>query len=142
MSIFKHIREIKRNKRLFDEKVYEMVLDEIAQDQKQPGLWAKAIADSSGNMDKAKSLYIKYRAEAIKQDIDFLKDNELKTERNETQPKTETKLPNNPEKSNQTITSKSEEDLASGCAIVFYLSIAIFALFVLVYMLGEFFVGK
>jgi len=25
---------------------------------------------SSGNMDKAKSLYIKYRAEAIKQDID------------------------------------------------------------------------
>lgn len=97
MSIFKHIREIKRNKRLFDEKVYEMVLDEIAQDQKQSGLWAKAIADSSGNMDKAKSLYIKYRAEAIKQDIDFLKDNELKTERNETQPKTETKPPNNPE---------------------------------------------
>ncbi len=142
MSIFKHIREIKRNKRLFDEKVYEMVLDEIAQDQKQPGLWAKAIADSSGNMDKAKSLYIKYRAEAIKQDIDFLKDNELKTERNETQPKTETKPPNNPENSNQTATSKPEgDDLASGCALLFYISIAIFIFFAVISGLVRFF-GK
>ncbi|HQI03845.1 MAG TPA: hypothetical protein PL195_01140 [bacterium] len=136
MSIFKHIREIKRNKRLFDEKVYEMVLDEIAQDQKQPGLWAKAIADSSGNMDKAKSLYIKYRAEAIKQDIDFLKDNELKTERNETSPKTEIKPPNNPENSNQTATSNLEEEL-SGWAIFFIIALSILILFLIFIVLGQ-----
>jgi len=134
MSIFKHIREIKRNKRLFDEKVYEMVLEEIAQDQKQPGLWAKAIADSSGNMDKAKSLYIKYRAEAIKQDINFLKDNELKTEKQENSPKAQEKQEVKSENSSQTATSKPEEEF-SGCAI--FIFIVVVALVALIFTINQ-----
>jgi ABC-type Na+ efflux pump permease subunit len=140
MSIFKHIREIKRNKRLFDEKVYEMVLEKIAQDQKQPGLWAKAIADSSGNMDKAKSLYIKYRAEAIKQDINFLKDNELKTEKQENSPKAQEKQEVKSENSSQTATSKPEEDV-SVFTIIFLLALPIL-IFVVIFFLLKLFAGK
>lgn len=37
--------------------------------QRRDGLWAKALAHSDGSNEKAKSLYIKYRAESIKDEI-------------------------------------------------------------------------
>lgn len=49
-----------------DEEIYAHVLKEIESGIRRDGLWAKALANSAGDSEKAKSFYIKYRAQAIK----------------------------------------------------------------------------
>jgi len=48
-----------------DELLYEYVLNEIEENKKMKGIWAKALAHSDGNDEKAKSLYMQYRVESI-----------------------------------------------------------------------------
>lgn len=62
--------------RATDEQVYALVLKEIESGKRSDGLWAKAMADSNGNSDKAKSIYIKYRAVAIKDEVALEKSRE------------------------------------------------------------------
>ena len=52
-----------------DDLLYEYVIDELEEDSLIKGLWAKAIAHSEGNNDKAKSLYIQYRVQSIKDEF-------------------------------------------------------------------------
>lgn len=49
-----------------DDLLYEYVMEEMESKEPLKGLWAKAIAHSEGNNDKAKSLYIQYRVQAVK----------------------------------------------------------------------------
>ena len=49
-----------------DELLYEYVLEEIENDIMSKGLWGKALANSGGNTEKAKSMYLQYRVQAIK----------------------------------------------------------------------------
>lgn len=49
-----------------DDVLYEYVMEEMESKEPLKGLWAKAIAHSEGNNDKAKSLYIQYRVQAVK----------------------------------------------------------------------------
>ena len=50
-----------------EEQIYAQVYEEISKGEKREGLWAKALAGSEGGGEaKAKSLYIKYRAQSIK----------------------------------------------------------------------------
>nr|MBP7432071.1 hypothetical protein [bacterium] len=83
MNIVKRIKEAKKSKKMFDEMIYERVFEEISKDEKQPGLWAKAIADSLGNINMADSLYIKYRAEALKEESVRLYEEFEKRKKNE-----------------------------------------------------------
>lgn len=46
--------------------LYEYVLDEIEDGYKVRGLWAKSLAMSEGDENKAKSLYMQYRVQNIK----------------------------------------------------------------------------
>ena len=46
--------------------LYEYVLDELEDGYKVRGLWAKALAMSEGDENKATSLYMQYRAQNIK----------------------------------------------------------------------------
>lgn len=46
--------------------LYEFVLDEIEAGIKVRGLYAKAMANSDGDMNKANSIYMKYRVQDIK----------------------------------------------------------------------------
>ncbi|MEA2017526.1 MAG: hypothetical protein U9N59_03675 [Campylobacterota bacterium] len=46
--------------------LYEFVLDEIESGIQIRGLWAKAMANSDGDMNKANSIYMKYRVQDIK----------------------------------------------------------------------------
>ena len=46
--------------------LYEYVLDEIENGIQIRGLWAKAMANSDGDMNKANSIYMKYRVQDIK----------------------------------------------------------------------------
>lgn len=52
--------------------LYEYVMEEIEKNDLQKGLWAKALALSEGNNDKAKSLYMQYRVQAIKEELNRL----------------------------------------------------------------------
>jgi len=55
-----------------DELLYEYVIDEMEESKPIKGLWAKAMAHSDGNNDKANSLYMKYRVQSIKDEFDSL----------------------------------------------------------------------
>ena len=48
-----------------EESAYEQVASEMSANNLRPGLMAKAYAESAGNTNVAKSLYIKYRAKQI-----------------------------------------------------------------------------
>ncbi len=61
------------SQRAEDELLYEYVMEEMEQEPNYiKGLWAKAMAYSEGNNEKAKSLYMQYRVQSIKDDFKLL----------------------------------------------------------------------
>ncbi|MAC83379.1 MAG: hypothetical protein CL624_04520 [Arcobacter sp.] len=52
-----------------EDEIYEKVMLEIEEDRKVKSTWAKALAQSEGNKDKAESLYINFRFINIKKEI-------------------------------------------------------------------------
>ena len=64
-----------------EEEIYESISKEIDNDEKKKGLWTKAFGESDGDENKAKSLYIKYRFDQIKDSqSDVLKGGSKETE--------------------------------------------------------------
>ena len=51
--------------RLSEVQLYEMVAEEIANNQQSKGLWAKAFSEVGGDHEKAKALYIKLRVQML-----------------------------------------------------------------------------
>lgn len=74
--MFNKLLALRSAHRLIEEQLYEQVVVELADGVKRQGLWAKAIADSEGHEDKAKSLYIKYRVQSMKDELALLKETE------------------------------------------------------------------
>lgn len=58
--------------RLQEEKLYEKVLLELSSGKKRGGLWAKALANCNGAEEKAESLYIRYRVQSIKDEMEIV----------------------------------------------------------------------
>jgi hypothetical protein len=56
---------------LLEEQLYEQVVHELGNGQRRDGLWAKALANSDGLEEKAKALYIRYRVQSIKDEIEI-----------------------------------------------------------------------
>jgi len=54
---------------LNEDEIYEQIMIEIEEDKKVKSTWAKALAQSDGNKDKAESLYINFRFVDIKKEI-------------------------------------------------------------------------
>ena len=48
-----------------EEAFYKQVLEEVEAGNMRKGIYAKALADSSGDLGKANSLYIKYRVQSL-----------------------------------------------------------------------------
>ena len=48
-----------------EEAFYKQVLEEVESGNMRKGIYAKALADSSGDLGKANSLYIKYRVQSL-----------------------------------------------------------------------------
>ena len=69
--MFEKIRRNSAAARLLEEQLYEQVVVELSQGKKREGLWAKAMANSDGLEEKAKSLYIKYRVQSIKDEAEI-----------------------------------------------------------------------
>ena len=56
--------------RLAEELLYKHVLEEMDAGIIRDGLFAKALANSSGDEDKARSLYMKYRVRSVQDSLD------------------------------------------------------------------------
>lgn len=56
--------------RLVEERLYEQVVRELSEGQRRDGLWAKAIADCDGSEERSKALYIKYRVQSLKDELE------------------------------------------------------------------------
>ena len=69
--MFEKFRRNSAAARLLEEQLYEQVVGELYQGKKRDGLWAKAMANSDGLEEKAKSLYIKYRVQSIKDEAEI-----------------------------------------------------------------------
>lgn len=68
--------KFKRNiaaNRLIEEELYEQALTELDSGQLRGGLWAKAQANSSGDEQKVRGLYLKYRVQAMKDETELAK---------------------------------------------------------------------
>lgn len=70
-------RKSNAEQRLFEERIYAQVVDELAQGNRRDGLWAKAISESGGSIDSAKGLYIRYRVQSIMDEIELTARREL-----------------------------------------------------------------
>ncbi len=69
--MFDKLRRSSAAKRLIEEQFYEQVVSELSNGKKRDGLWAKALADSKGSEEKAKALYIQYRVQSIKDEMEI-----------------------------------------------------------------------
>lgn len=64
--MFKRLRLNSAKSRLIEEKLYELVLDELESGDICRGIWAKAVAKSNGNDSQANSKYLELRVESLK----------------------------------------------------------------------------
>jgi hypothetical protein len=70
-DLFEKFKKKSAVSRLLEEKLYEKVLQELTRGHRRDGLWAKAISNSNGTDGKTKALYIKYRVQSIKDQIEI-----------------------------------------------------------------------
>jgi|TARA_R110000787_G_scaffold13751_5_gene42861 hypothetical protein len=71
MSIFDKFKTQSIGARLIEEKLYEVVANELQNGVRRNGLWAKALAKSQGDESKAKALYISYRVQSLKDESEI-----------------------------------------------------------------------
>ena len=69
MNFFNRLKRQSAEARLIEEKLYEMVGEEMKNGHRREGLWIKAIADSEGSEIKAKTLHISYRVQSIRDEF-------------------------------------------------------------------------
>lgn len=77
MGFFARKRKEAAVRRIFEEKIYEMVAAEIEESGRRPGLWMKALANSNGDENRAKSRYINYRAQSMMDEAALEREAEL-----------------------------------------------------------------
>jgi hypothetical protein len=77
--MFNPLRKRSALNRLAEEKIYQQVLQEVGAGIIRDGLWAKPLAKCNGNDEKAKSLYISYRAQSLV-DQDLLDNEHIKSQ--------------------------------------------------------------
>ena len=65
MSFFKRLKRGRAANSLIVEMLYGQALKEIESGQRRDGLWVKALANSSDDEKKARSLYIEYRVQSM-----------------------------------------------------------------------------
>lgn len=65
MGLFKNFRLALAAKRLDEEALYEVVVEELAHGIRREGLWAKALVETEGDDLAANARYIKLRVQAL-----------------------------------------------------------------------------
>lgn len=67
--VFEKFKRLSAASRKLEELLYEQVIIELSAGHRRDGLWGKAIAKSEGSNERAKSLYIQYRVQALRDEI-------------------------------------------------------------------------
>ncbi|MDQ6972942.1 MAG: hypothetical protein Q9M30_09855 [Mariprofundaceae bacterium] len=70
--MFESIKKRSAAARIIEEQLYEQVVNELASGKRRNGLWAKAIANSNGQDEQAKALYIQYRVQSLQDEYELL----------------------------------------------------------------------
>ena len=70
MKIFDKGKKAIINSRRLEEKLYEVALEEVENDEIRKGLYAKAISKAEGDKEKADGIYLKLRVQSIMDDIE------------------------------------------------------------------------
>jgi len=71
MGLFDKFKTSTAIDRLSEEKLYEQVAQELKAGKKREGVWVKAMAKSSGDLNKAESLYIELRVQTLKDESEI-----------------------------------------------------------------------
>ena len=66
-------------KRKDDEKLYEIVAEEISREQRNEGLWLKAMAETEGDENKTKAKYVEFRIQSLKDERELNSKKRVKT---------------------------------------------------------------
>jgi ribosomal protein S8 len=74
MKLFNNLKRKKIASRILEEQLYEKVVNELQQNVRKNGLWAKAIAKSQGDEAKAKALYISLRVQSLMDELEIRKE--------------------------------------------------------------------
>ena len=69
MSLKDNYKTARSVQRLSEEQMYALAVQEIESGQRRDGLWGKAYAESGGNVDKAKAVYIKLRVQSLYDEV-------------------------------------------------------------------------
>lgn len=73
--MFEYFKNSEKSLNIDEDILYEYVLDEMQFGKPRKGLLTKAVLESNGDDDKAKSLYLQYRVVGIKKEIEELEIN-------------------------------------------------------------------
>ena len=76
MAFFKSKDKFSIFQRKHETYLYELVMEEIADNKRNKGLWGQAIVKSNGDEKKAEAEYIKLRVESLKDEIEIQKQEE------------------------------------------------------------------
>lgn len=109
--------------RELEDKLYEQVAKEVAASNYVPAPMARAIEQSAGNADLAKSLYVKFRIEQLKYGIE--QEAILNAERQEQEAKRAAEM--RKEKTRQRVTQNFK-----GCLLLVFIVFAIFVLLLII----------
>jgi hypothetical protein len=85
IMMFKRLRLNSAKSRLVEERLYEMVMDELETGNIRRGIWAKAVAKSNGNDNQARSKYLELRVESLKDEAHVIQ-SILESEENKPKP--------------------------------------------------------
>ena len=70
MGIFDKVKKTTIESRRYQEKLYEVALEEFENGEIRKGLYAKALSMGDGNKEKADGIYLKLRVKSIMDDIE------------------------------------------------------------------------
>ncbi len=124
--MFKKLKLNVAKSRLVEERLYEMVMDELESGNVRKGIWGKALAQSNGNDNQARSKYLELRVESLKDEAHIIQ-SILESESKENKPdviKVE-KIKPEPLQSESKETGGSPENVLAFCVVFIFLFILV-----------------
>jgi len=70
MGIFDKVKKTTIDSRRYEEKLYEVALEEVENGEIRKGLYAKALSKADGDKEKADGIYLKLRVQSIMDDVE------------------------------------------------------------------------
>ena len=70
MGLFDKVKKTTIESRRYEEKLYEVALEEVEAGERRKGLYAKALSKADGDTEKADGIYLKLRVQSIMDDIE------------------------------------------------------------------------